>query len=91
MPLVATHVAQFGIISCARRPPVNRGGWLAIGLAVLGSLVALVREFVLFRPSGAVDWGHLALALGVPVLMYATVTARRRGSPEASDDSGDAT
>ena len=74
---------------------INRGGWLAISLAVLGSLIALVREFVLFRRSGAVDWGHLALAIGFPALMYAIVSARRRGSPEASDrasdHSGDAT
>lgn len=64
---------------------INRGGWLAISLAVLGSLVALGREFVLDRRSGAVDWGHIALALGVPALMYAIVSARRRGSTEASE------
>jgi hypothetical protein len=69
---------------------INSGGWLAIGLAVLGSLIALVREFMLFQQSGAVEWGHVALALGVPVLMYAIVTSRRRGNPDASGDSGDA-
>jgi hypothetical protein len=53
---------------------INRVGWLAIGLAVLGSLVAIVNEVVRFRRSGAVDWGHVALIVGVPVLMYAIVS-----------------
>lgn len=57
---------------------INRVGWLAIGLAVLGSLVALVNEIVSFRRSGAVDWGHLALVVGVPALMYAIVRASTR-------------
>ena len=59
----------------------NRGGWLAISLAVLGGLVALGREFVLYQRSGSADWGHIALALGVPLLISALVSARRRGSP----------
>jgi len=57
---------------------VDRGGWLAVGLAVLGSVVALAREFMLFRSSGIVDWGHLALALGVPAFVYAVVRPRRQ-------------
>ena len=67
----------------------NRGGWLAIGLALLGSGVALVREIVIFRRSGDVDWGHVAFALGFPALMYAIVSARRRVGTKAPD--GDAT
>lgn len=59
---------------------INRGGWLAIGLALLGSLIALVNVVVRFQRSGAIDWGHVALAIGVPVLMYAMVGTRRRGS-----------
>jgi hypothetical protein len=70
---------------------INRGGWLAISLAVLGSLIALVREFVAFRRLGTIDWGHIALALGFPALVYAIVSARRGGSPKATGDSGDAT
>ena len=70
---------------------INRGGWLAISLAVLGGLIALASEFAAFRRSGAVDWGHVALALGVPALMFGIVSSRRSGSPEAKDDSGDAT
>lgn len=54
---------------------INRVGWLAIGLAVLGSLVAIVNEVVRFRRSGAVDWGHVALIVGVPVLMYVLMYA----------------
>jgi hypothetical protein len=56
----------------------NRAGWLAIGLAILGSLVASVNEIVHFRRTGAVDWGHIALIVGVPVLMYAIVSKRQR-------------
>ena len=69
---------------------INRGGWLAISLAVLGSVIGLVREIVIFRRSGVVDWGHVALALGFPALMYALVSARGRVDTKASDDSGDA-
>ena len=62
---------------------INREGWLAIGLAVLGGLIALVNEIVRYRRSGAVDWGHVALAFGVPFLMYALVgTRQRRGRDE---------
>jgi hypothetical protein len=56
---------------------INRGGWLAIGLAVLGSLVATVNEIVGFQRTGALDWGHVALIVGVPVLMYALVSKRK--------------
>ncbi len=53
----------------------SRLGWLAIGLAVVGGLVALRNEAVRYRRSGVVDWGHIALALGVPILMYVIRTA----------------
>ena len=56
---------------------INRGGWLAIGLAVLGSLVAVVNEIVSYRRTGTVDWGHVALIVGVPALIYAIVAKRQ--------------
>jgi hypothetical protein len=56
---------------------INRGGWLAIGLAVLGSLVATVNEVERFQHTGAIDWGHVALIVGVPILMYAIVSKRK--------------
>jgi hypothetical protein len=59
------------------RSRINRGGWLAIGLAFFGSLIAIANEIVRFRRTGAVDWGHVALILGVPVLMYAIVSRRQ--------------
>jgi hypothetical protein len=59
---------------------INRLGWLAIGLAILGSVVATVNEVVRFRATGAVDWGHIALIVGVPVIMYAIVSSTRRTS-----------
>lgn len=60
---------------------INRVGWLAIGLAVLGSLIAFVNEIANFRRSGAVDWGHVALAFGVPVLMYTIVKGTSMRQP----------
>lgn len=57
---------------------INRVGWLAVGLAILGSLVAVVNEIMRFRATGAVDWGHIALIVGVPVIMFAIVSSTRR-------------
>jgi hypothetical protein len=59
------------------RSRINRGGWLAIGLAILGSLVAIANEIVRFRRTGSLDWGHVALIVAVPVLIYAIVSARQ--------------
>lgn len=60
---------------------ITRVGWLAIGLAVLGGLLALVNETVSYRRSGIVDWGHVALAFGVPILMYAVVRGASTRQP----------
>ncbi|MEO5580099.1 MAG: hypothetical protein ABIR58_05525 [Gemmatimonadaceae bacterium] len=59
---------------------ITRVGWLAIGLAVVGGLVALVNEATQYRSSGVIDWGHVALAFGVPILMCGIVrgTAQRQ-------------
>ena len=54
---------------------ITRAGWLAIGLAVVGSLVAVASEVAGYRRSGVVDWGDLALAFGVPIFIYAVVRA----------------
>jgi hypothetical protein len=56
-------------------------GWLAIGLALVGSLAGLVNETVSYRSTGLIDWGHVALVFGVPILMYAIVwsASARRG------------
>ena len=56
---------------------IQRVGWLAVGLAVLGSLVAAVNEIVRFRRTGVIDWGHVALIVGVPLLMYSIVATRK--------------
>ncbi len=60
---------------------ITRAGWLAIGLAVVGSLVVLVNETVSYRRSGVVDWGQVALAFGVPALMYTIVTGASARQP----------
>lgn len=56
---------------------ISRTGWLAIGLALVGSAVATVNEIDGFRSTGAVDWGHVALIVGVPAFMYAVVAKPR--------------
>jgi len=56
---------------------ISREGWLAIGLALLGSLVAIVNEIAGFRRTGTVDWGHVALIVGVPASIYAIVATKQ--------------
>jgi hypothetical protein len=59
---------------------INRLGWLAVGLAILGSLVAAVNEIVRFRATGAVNWGHVALIFAVPIIMFNIVSSTKRTS-----------
>lgn len=56
----------------------SRAGWLAIGLAILGGIAALVNEALSYRRGEALDWGHIALAIGVPAFMYAIVRGASR-------------
>ncbi len=44
---------------------------LALGLAVLGSLIALGREALRYSRGEGIDIGHVALAIGVPALFFA--------------------
>jgi hypothetical protein len=57
---------------------LSRVGRLAIGLAVLGGIVALVNETLSYRRSGNVDWEPVALAFGVPLLIYVIVRSASR-------------
>lgn len=57
---------------------ISRLGWLAIGLAILGGIAALVNEALRYRRGEALDWGHIALAVGVPAFMYAVVRSASR-------------
>ena len=52
---------------------VGRVGMIAVALAAAGGILALANEVVRYRHTGTVDWGHVALAFGVPALMYAIV------------------
>jgi hypothetical protein len=61
-----------------QKEQITRIGWLAVGLAVLGSLVAIVNEIMGYQRTGAVDWGHVALIIGVPLIMYAIVSSTAR-------------
>jgi hypothetical protein len=57
---------------------LSRVGRLAIALAVLGGIVAVVSEILSYRRSGTVDWEPVALALGVPLLIYVIVRSAAR-------------
>ena len=59
----------------------SQPGTLAIGLAVLGGILALVNEGLNYRRGQALDWGHVALAFGVPALMYAIVRSSSNRKP----------
>lgn len=52
---------------------MRTAGVVAVTLAVVGGILALGNEVVQYRHTGAVAWGHVALAVGVPALMYAIV------------------
>jgi high-affinity Fe2+/Pb2+ permease len=64
------------------RGQISRGGWLAIALGVIGGLIALANVIVGYQRSGDIAWGKLALAIGVPILIYAMVSGRRNGGPK---------
>lgn len=61
---------------------ISRGGWLAIALGLAGGLIALANVIVGYQRSGDIAWGKLALAIGVPILIYAMVSGRRDGGPK---------
>jgi hypothetical protein len=54
-------------------PRVGRVGIMAVVVAAIGGVLALAREVARYRHTSAVDWGHVAIALGVPILTYAIV------------------
>ena len=54
---------------------IGPGGMLAIAVAVIGGLLALWSEVVHYRTSGAIDWVHVALAIGVSAFICAVVRA----------------
>ena len=56
---------------------ISRVGWLAMGLALLASLVGIVNEIAGFRRTGTVDWGHVAIIVGIPAAIYAIVATRQ--------------
>ncbi len=58
---------------------INRLWRVALGLAVIGGLLALANVVQDYHSTGEIDWGHVALAVGVPALFYAmshSATAR---------------
>jgi len=61
---------------------ITRGGRLAIGLGVVGGLLALANAIVRYQRSGEIDWGRVALAIGVPSFIYAVVGASQRRDPQ---------
>jgi len=54
------------------------GKKIAIALAVLGGLLALTNVVLHYRSTGELDYGKIALAIGVPVLFYAILKSQDR-------------
>ena len=54
------------------------GKKLAIALAVLAGLLALTNVVLDYRSTGELDYGKIALAIGVPVLFYAILKSQGR-------------
>jgi hypothetical protein len=52
---------------------MGRLGVVAISLAILGGVLALANEFMRYQRTASLDWGHVALAFGVPALIYVIV------------------
>ena len=44
---------------------------VAVGLAVLAGLLTLFNAAQDYRSTGALDWGRVALAIGIPAVFYA--------------------
>lgn len=50
-------------------------GVLALALAAIGGILALLNEANRYHRTATVDWGHVALAFGVPALTYVIIRA----------------
>jgi hypothetical protein len=65
---------------------LQRVAWLVVGLGVLGSVIALINVWTVYGRSGVLDWGRVALAVAVPILLFAimrSASARGRREPES--------
>jgi hypothetical protein len=60
---------------------ISRSGWAAIGLAIVGGILALGNQAMRYQRSGAVDWGQVALGFGVPLLIFAIVKSTSTRQP----------
>lgn len=60
---------------------IGRTGLIAIVLAVVGGLLTLGREIARYAADGGVDWGRVALAFGVPALIYSVVRSASAKQP----------
>jgi hypothetical protein len=60
---------------------ISRSGWAAIGLAIVGGILALANQALRYQRSGVVDWGQVALGFGVPCLIYAIVKSTSTRQP----------
>ena len=57
---------------------IGRTGQLAVVFAVLGAIAVIVNEILNYRSSGVLDRGRIALAFGVPLLIYVMVRSASR-------------
>jgi hypothetical protein len=56
------------------------GGRIAIGLAIVGGVLALINVIIGYQRTGELDYGRLALAIGVPCFFYA-IFKSKTGKP----------
>ena len=57
---------------------ISKVGKIAIGLAIIGGLIALTRAALLYSRTGEVDVAEIALGLGVPAFFYVLVSSASR-------------
>ena len=52
---------------------ISKGGKLAIALAVIAGVLSLSRAIYNYTQHGDLDYGKIALGIGIPILIFAVV------------------
>ena len=50
---------------------MKKGWQIAIGLALVGAVLALTNAYLQYQRTGDIAYGKIALAIGVPAMFYA--------------------
>jgi NO-binding membrane sensor protein with MHYT domain len=57
---------------------MKKGWQIAIGLALVGALLALTNTYLQYQRTGDIAYGKIALAIGVPAMFYAMMRTTRK-------------